>query len=757
MDYQEILAKYGITPELSKEEQLSLLEKAKQKYLRRLNHVFGDEDKEKELNQEMELLEQAMSKMLSEGATLSMDDVEVETRELSQNKMMISSYTEQDIIEMEQSIEEGDWTQEEKCAIALEILIYATQKKQVSRYAKWCEYNANMTGHPLYMNLMFHYYADDAYGDKAANKAFYWLKKGAEAGDEECCYKLAKIYMMKNTPLYNLDNALTYYVKAACEEYPDAYSKAASLFYNKKEYRKSEFCMIEAAKLHVPNSAYTLGLLYNSDENDLGERQLEKAQYWMEQAYQDKANADVCFELGDIYLEVGNIEMGIEVLKRGYEEFESQECFDRLKEYADELEVTGRVRRSVEKTGSIDILYETALITGNAEAEYLMQAENYIENKGEELTLSNAYAMYHYYRRHKKNMEKALYWCRKAAKKGSVKAQMDLAVEYFGKEYYPASVFGLEANIEEVTTQLDKIRNGLSQVSYTSKFHKNSSDKLSDLGTEYVLSTSEDKKFDEQYFYVSIRNMSDYGDGYDQKPYSFFTDIERYVSRAKSYEKVKRNKYLTSDIAKDILLEAKNTKSKILRIPEEYTHIDARAFSFFKGPEYKYIAKIKEIVFPESLLEIGAYAFSGCSSLEKVELPPTLEYVGAGVFCGESKGMFGGVVRNNKTIPQLIIHKDTVYKTKTNSGDLKASFLEGIHSIGELRIEEGIKAFELSWIEGMTGEIRIHSLYIPDSVTTIHAGCQYGRIYEVKNISAPKCLKNEFFCNSFKYSKITYR
>ena len=41
---------------------------------------------------------------------------------------------------------------------------------------------------------------------------------------------------------------------------------------------------------------------------------------------------------------------------------------------------------------------------------------------------------------------------------------------------------------------------------------------------------------------------------------------------------------------------------------------------------------LKEITVPEGVTELGAYVFSGCTSLEKVNLPESLEYVGEGAF-----------------------------------------------------------------------------------------------------------------------------
>ncbi len=60
-------------------------------------------------------------------------------------------------------------------------------------------------------------------------------------------------------------------------------------------------------------------------------------------------------------------------------------------------------------------------------------------------------------------------------------------------------------------------------------------------------------------------------------------------------------------------------------VPDGVTHIDRRAFW--------YSANLKEIIFPDSLGNIGDFAFKGCTSLESVD-PPEGTYTGMGVFSG---------------------------------------------------------------------------------------------------------------------------
>ena len=85
---QGVLERYGIDSSLPDSQALTLLEKEHQKLLRKLNHVFGNAVKEQELEQELDVLETAMEELeRAGGRKLSLDDVELETKSLSQTQI----------------------------------------------------------------------------------------------------------------------------------------------------------------------------------------------------------------------------------------------------------------------------------------------------------------------------------------------------------------------------------------------------------------------------------------------------------------------------------------------------------------------------------------------------------------------------------------------------------------------------------------------------------------------------------------------
>lgn len=82
------LERYGIGRSLPDGQILALLEKEHQKLLRKLNHVFGNAAKEMELEQELDELEAAMEELeRTAGRKLSLDDVELEMKTLSQTQV----------------------------------------------------------------------------------------------------------------------------------------------------------------------------------------------------------------------------------------------------------------------------------------------------------------------------------------------------------------------------------------------------------------------------------------------------------------------------------------------------------------------------------------------------------------------------------------------------------------------------------------------------------------------------------------------
>lgn len=325
-----ILEKYNISPNLSKDEKLALLEKAKQKLLRKLNHVFGDPEKEKELNEEMDLLEQAMDQLRADGGMLSFSDVILETRELSQISIVPGQKKELEIKEKERRLLEDDLTYMEKYTYVHDVAIFYMRNHDWEKYGYWSQHGA-MLGIGHFMSIMYDYYTLEMFGKKDSQKALYWLKKAAEAGEKDCCMELGKYYLQKNSPQFSLQNAVLYFVKAADEEHPDAYLMAFSVFQTMGLYEKAEICLKAAYDMGLSGAAYRMALIYDTKDNKTGERQADVAKYWYERAYSEKPDGDICYGLGRLYLESGQQDLGIQLLIQGHKEFGSEDCLEELK------------------------------------------------------------------------------------------------------------------------------------------------------------------------------------------------------------------------------------------------------------------------------------------------------------------------------------------------------------------------------------------------------------------------------------------
>ena len=328
----EILEKYQISSDLSRDEQLALLEKVKQKLLRKLNHVFGDPEKEEELNREMDQLEKVMDALRADGGTMSLDDVDLELRGLSQTALAPGQKKEMEIQEKERMLLEEDLTLQEKYSFVADVAIYYLQNRMFEKYGYWCQYAAQL-GFGYFMGLMYSYHTEDFYGAQDSQKAFYWLKKAAEAGEKDCCQELGKRYLNKNSAMFDPQQGAVWSVKAADSEHPDAYIQAFVAFQMMKMYEKAEICLKAAYDMDVPGAAYRMALIYDTEDNKTGERQIDIAKEWYEKAYEEGADGNICYGLGTVYLELDEISLGLKLLLQGHEEFGDEDCLEAMNEF----------------------------------------------------------------------------------------------------------------------------------------------------------------------------------------------------------------------------------------------------------------------------------------------------------------------------------------------------------------------------------------------------------------------------------------
>lgn len=257
---QEVFKKYNITPDMPDTEKLEVLENAKRRLLLKLNHVFGDSDKEQIISAEMDRLESVMEN-LQQSEMLSMDDVEIETRGLKQTSLKPGEKKKLDIEEKERKLLAGGLTLKEEKIWSLEVLVYYLEKKQFDKIEQWGLFNARK-GVTTGMVMMYLFHTREVYGAQDEQKALFWLRKAAELGDKYACLELGKLYLDKNREMYDPKSAAFLLVKAAdTDENKEAYLLAFQAFLLMEDYKKARICLKGAIDLGIPEALENRDLL----------------------------------------------------------------------------------------------------------------------------------------------------------------------------------------------------------------------------------------------------------------------------------------------------------------------------------------------------------------------------------------------------------------------------------------------------------------------------------------------------------------
>ena len=334
---QGVLERYGIDSSLPDSQALTLLEKEHQKLLRKLNHVFGNAVKEQELEQELDVLETAMEELeRAGGRKLSLDDVELETKSLSQTQIEFdeNAQTEEEAIaemmeirRLEKQIRKDQGKNiEVSFRGILKLLDYYKRKGSFLGREKWLAYAVEWFHYPQHTNEMYDLQRTRTDGLADPEKCRYWMRRAAKTGHKDACFEMGKECMKEGSPSFDLKQAAVYFAKAADREHLQAYLYAFTAFYKLGDYNRAETCLKAADKIGVPGAAYRLGVVYDVDENSYGQRNPEEALAWYEKAYRQSPDGDVCYGLGVLYDESGRAQEAEEVLQRGIREYGSEDC-----------------------------------------------------------------------------------------------------------------------------------------------------------------------------------------------------------------------------------------------------------------------------------------------------------------------------------------------------------------------------------------------------------------------------------------------
>ena len=136
-----------------------------------------------------------------------------------------------------------------------------------------------------------------------------------------------------------------------------------------------------------------------------------------------------------------------------------------------------------------------------------------------------------------------------------------------------------------------------------------------------------------------------------------------------------------------------STYLKEIIMPDSITEIGNYAFAGCKT--------LSSIKMPENLIRIGGYAFSGCSSLKNVNFPPKLQYIEQGAFSGCEEVKSITTPSSIKSVSSLAFWGCTGLTSVTFTGD-EAIIGDCIYRCPNLRtltVGEGVKTMAESYNE----------------------------------------------------------
>jgi tetratricopeptide (TPR) repeat protein len=197
-------------------------------------------------------------------------------------------------------------------------------------------------------------------------------------------------------------------------------------------------------------------------------------------------------------------------------------------------------------------------------------------------------------------------------------------------------------------------------------------------------------------------------------------------------------KHLTGREASALLKEMKNSGSRVLKIPDGYTHIDE--FAFHCNATGKYVKEIEEVFFPDSVLYIANHAFFGAQNLTRIHLPKCLYLVGCEVFNRTKFGLFGKEQPADGAIERLEIAP----KAQLAVGKFpERGALSNTYAIKELIFKDGTSVVDWGIFCGQHDHVDY--AFVPDSVKKLlNTGTEYIQGLSIQKLSLPSDLKPQY-------------
>ena len=239
---------------------------------------------------------------------------------------------------------------------------------------------------------------EDVQKDK--KKAFYWIRKSAEGGDQDAQNYLGILYFASEVVKQDIKKAIYWYRKAADQGQKSAQHFLGVLYETgagvKRDYKKAIYWYRKSADQGDEDAQYSLGILYGKGEGV--KRDDKKAIDWYrkaaDQGHEDAQNA--LFDLIKERITRGDKRVLHELVQLAAPQ--NGEMAKMAKTMLEELLQSG-----------VFIVAEALANEGKAEAQFML-GENYRLGRGV-----------------KRNAGLAIFWYKKAAEQGSLKAESEIA------------------------------------------------------------------------------------------------------------------------------------------------------------------------------------------------------------------------------------------------------------------------------------------------------------------------------------------
>jgi len=170
--------------------------------------------------------------------------------------------------------------------VGVEHLIGKNGKEKDSWIARKYFYAAAIKGHSKSQHNLACLYKNDAYPN--FTKAMYWHKEAANSGNTESKYDIGLMYCRGEGVEQDYEQAIKWLKRAGDDGHAEAWNKIGSIYYNIKEYRKSDDYLkaftyfYKGAKAGDIIAQYNLGIAY-MDDNKL-KQDFNAALYCFEKA-----------------------------------------------------------------------------------------------------------------------------------------------------------------------------------------------------------------------------------------------------------------------------------------------------------------------------------------------------------------------------------------------------------------------------------------------------------------------------------------